>query len=148
MKLKALLLTSSLILASTAFAATTSSSQDSLIKSIHFTINNETGASIKYFDACTDGLTPLYLDTSLPTGKSDFVFNVDKNDGSTISLAAKEHAHDKKNGAVIMTGVNLQPYSDPSNDCQGFGNLAANCTTFVTENPTTYNVVVDITNKS
>lgn len=77
MKIKSLVLASSMLLASTAFAAT----QATPVKSIQFILNNKTDAAISGFSVFPDitNLTPTTLPTStLPTGTTRVVFNVVK----------------------------------------------------------------------
>lgn len=120
MKLKALLLTSSLVLASTVFAATTSSLHHPLVKSVHFTINNETGAPIQGLEEMpgVTNMSPTQLTYStLPAGETNLVFDV-VNVGQIGGVA------------LVAQGTDLQ--LSATNDaktysCQGAGTLGVSC---------------------
>lgn len=132
MKFKALLVASSLLLASTAFAATYTTYADS----IHFTIYNETGAPIHgltVMPGITNMAPTQLVASTLPAGKTDLVFDVVKK-GQIGGVA------------LVAQGGDLQISAgdDLTQSCQSEGTLGASCYGALNDHNGVYHVTATV----
>ncbi len=140
MKIKSLLLASSLLLTSAAFA-----DDNSLVtKTIYFTIDNKTGSVVKdlsVFSGITN-LTPTKLAIKkLPVGVSRFEFDV-VNIGQSAGVALLVQ---NSGSNYITTSAGITPEYAPylNYSCQSSGTLAVTC--HADSSPDgIYNVSVDV----
>ena len=158
MKIKSMFLASSLLLISSAVLASNPSVQKPIYSAIHYIVNNETGAPIKYFYTnIVSDVSPTGIFTSLPIGTSNFNFTIPVPGWAMapeVTFVVTNNGD--SNGAYIDTQVNwnlppgtiMNPTNVTRNICTDSAHLAVSCNGYATGSPTTYNVVVNITKKS
>jgi len=148
----ALLITSLLLASSAALAASNSINPFNVFSEIHFTMNNETGAAIPHLHyVAAENVQEYVLPTSIPMGSYSFtdkVINPDPQIRTDVMFAAYDGPASNPTGALFF-GVRLIASPDyvPYSNCKTYGDMSKlNCSThtYVTYNPTTYNVLIDI----